>query len=568
MKKMLAMTSAVTILVAAAFGLGYFLASVRHANVTMDDGDSAADESMAAGGMHNHGMPTPTPTKIVKKKAKRYACSMLCTILPEPGQCPVCGMEMVEQKDDGGDADDAGDGDDPVMTLSPRAMKLAELRTEPVQRGPANAIVRMVGKMVYDETKLARISADFPGRIDRLYVDYVGMQVRKGDHIADLYSPDLVVLQQEYLLAKRSLKRAKANGGDAILAAASRQMEAVRVKLRSWRLSEKALLPAANDGKPFDKITITAPIGGTVTQKYVLSGDYFKTSQTLFMIADLKNLWLTLDAYESDLKWLYYGQTVEFQVEAFPSDRFSGTIAYVHPEMNEKTRTVKVRVNVTNADGRLRPGMFVHASVMAELDANGKVRAKSFAGKWICPMHPEVVKEKKGKCDVCEMDLVEAAKVPFVSTKEASASLPLTIPASAPLITGKRAIVYVEKKPGVYHGREIHIGPRAGDRYVVLHGLKEGERVVVNGALKLDSEMQIRAKRNMMSYEGEGNPQTLCPVMNNPINKRLFADVKGKRIYVCCPPCIETIKKNPDKYIKILEGKGIEIEDAPVSSKK
>lgn len=550
MKKTLAMISAVAVLVTAAFGLGYFLASVRNTVPIMSEG---SDMSSDDGGGHSHGMAKPK-SKPVKKKAKRYACSMLCTILPEPGQCPVCGMVMVEQKDD------SGDGPEPVMTLSERAMKLAELRTAPVLRQLTTANVRMVGKLVYDETKLARISADFPGRIDRLHVDYVGMQVRKGDHIADLFSPELIVLQREYQLAKRTLDRAKADGGEMMLAAANRQLDAVRVKLRSWRLEEAQLSPKG--GGAFDRITITAPIGGTVTKKYVMSGDYFKTSQTLFMIADLKNLWLTLDAYESDLKWLHYGQTVEFEVEAFPGDRFSGVIAYVHPEMDEKTRTVKVRVNVTNTDGKLRPGMFVHASVLAELDERGHVRAKSFKGKWLCPMHPEVVKDEAGICDVCEMNLADAAKIPFVSTEEPSVGHPLTIPASAPLITGKRAIVYVEEKPGVYHGREIHVGPRAGDRYVVLHGLKEGEKVVTNGAMKLDSEMQIRAKLNMMSFAGEGNPQTVCPVMGLAINKELYADVKGKRIYVCCPPCIDKLKADPDPYIRDMEMRGIVIETA------
>jgi Cu(I)/Ag(I) efflux system membrane fusion protein len=172
--------------------------------------------------------------------------------------------------------------------------------------------------------------------------------------------------------------------------------------------------------------------------------------------------------------------------------------------LDAMTRTVKVRVNVENADGRLKPGMFVRAVVRATVAAGGHVVSTDLAGKWMCPMHPEIVKDEPGTCDICGMPLVRAESLGYVSPEEAQAEAPLVIPASAPLLTGKRAVVYiaVPDKPGTFEGREITLGPRAGDYYIVNAGLAEGESVVVNGSFKIDSAVQILAKPSMMSPEG------------------------------------------------------------------
>jgi Cu(I)/Ag(I) efflux system membrane fusion protein len=173
------------------------------------------------------------------------------------------------------------------------------------------------------------------------------------------------------------------------------------------------------------------------------------------------------------------------------------------------TRTVKVRVNVSNEDGRLKPEMFVHTTVHARVAQSGRVMDEALAGKWICPMHPDVIKDAAGTCDICGMPLVRAETLGYASAAGESEDMaPLVIPASAPLITGKRAVVYVvqPEKEGVFHGREIILGPRAGDYYLVSDGLEQGERVVVNGNFKIDSALQIQAKPSMMSPEGGAVP--------------------------------------------------------------
>ena len=171
---------------------------------------------------------------------------------------------------------------------------------------------------------------------------------------------------------------------------------------------------------------------------------------------------------------------------------------------------MKVRVNVENKNGKLKPEMFVRAVVRPRVAAGGKVMDPALAGKWICRMHPEVIKDAPGNCDLCEMPLLEPEKLGYVTAEAGEA--PLVIPASAPLITGKRTIVYVEKEPGLYEGREIERGPRAGDYYIVSSGLSEGEKVVTNGNFKIDSALQLLAKPSMMSPKGGCRKETIITV--------------------------------------------------------
>jgi len=219
-------------------------------------------------------------------------------------------------------------------------------------------------------------------------------------------------------------------------------------------------------------------------------------------------VWVYLDAYESDMMWIRYGQEVEFETEAYPGEVFAGTISFIDPVLNAKTRTVKLRVDVENPDGKLKPEMFVRAVVRAKVAQGGRVMDEAMAGKWICPMHPDVVKDGAGSCDICGMDLVTTESLGYVKV-DAPKEAPLIIPASAPLITGKRAVVYVQlrdKEKPTYEGREVVLGPRAGDYYIVKSGLDEGEIVVTKGNFKIDSALQIRAKPSMMNPKPEKAP--------------------------------------------------------------
>ncbi|MBU1908825.1 MAG: efflux RND transporter periplasmic adaptor subunit [Verrucomicrobia bacterium] len=410
---------------------------------------------------------------------------------PKPGQCPICGMDLIPVEQDSA----AEAGQPRQLTLSPAARQLAEVAVAPVERRFVAVEIRMVGKVQFDETRLAYISPRVPGRIDRLYANYAGMPVKTGDHLADMYSPDLVSAQQELLQA------VKASGGAADSASL---LDATRERLRLWGLTAEQIAEIEHSGRVRDHVTFYAPIGGIVVEKEAREGQYVETGTRLFTVADLTRVWVVLDAYESDLSWLRYAQEVEFQAEAYPGETFKGVIVFIDPLLDPTTRTVKVRVNVPNADGRLKPGMFVRAVVHATVNAEGQVVRSDLKGKWISPMHPEIVKDGPGTCDVCGMPLVPAEDLGYASTDEAAAVPPLVIPASAPLLTGKRAVVYVALplREGAYEGREVVLGPRAGDTFIVREGLQEGEQVVINGAFKIDSSLQIQGKPSMMAPEG------------------------------------------------------------------
>jgi Cu(I)/Ag(I) efflux system membrane fusion protein len=425
--------------------------------------------------------------------ANTWTCSMHPQIQqPEAGQCPLCGMDLIpvtSQK-----SSQVGIRE---IALSDRARLLANIQVTPVERKFVSSEIRMVGKIDYDETRLGYITARVPGRIDHMYVDYTGITVRKGDHLVELYSPELISTQQELI---QTLKYS----GESDSKIMQQNVTSIRERLRLWGLTAQQIKNIENSKKVSDQVTIYAPMGGFVVERNGLEGMYVNTGTRIYTIADLSRVWLQLDAYESDVPWIRYGQEVEFQSEAYPGDIFIGKITFIDPILNEKTRTIKVRVNVDNKNGKLKPGMFAHAIVRSKIAAGGKVMDPDLSGKWISPMHPEVVKDKPGSCDVCGMPLVRAEELGYVSADKFTKDAALVIPASAPLITGKRAIVYVQVsgKEGVFEGREVVLGQRTGDYYIVKDGLTEGEIIVVNGNFKIDSAIQLLAKPSMMNPEG------------------------------------------------------------------
>jgi Cu(I)/Ag(I) efflux system membrane fusion protein len=273
-----------------------------------------------------------------------------------------------------------------------------------------------------------------------------------------LYSPEFLTAQQELIQSLKTFQNLERSGMPSVRETARQKVDAVREKLRLWGLTKKQIANIEKREKPSDHMTIYSPISGVVIDKNVHEGMYLKTGDRIYTIADLSQVWVKLDAYESDLSWIRNGQEVEFEIEAYPGEILKGKIGFIDPFLDTKTRTVKVRVNVPNSEGKLKPEMFVRAV-----------------------LYPVVADAAEGE------------------------SL-LLIPASAPLITGKRTVVYIKVpgNKGTYQGREIVLGPRTGDYYLVRQGLTEGELVVVNGNFKIDSAIQILAKPNMMSPEESG----------------------------------------------------------------
>ena len=423
-----------------------------------------------------------------------WTCSMHPQVRnPEQGLCPLCGMDLIPAE-----SDSLGPWQ---LKMSDQAQKLAEIETAPVKREFVAREIRMVGKVEYDEKKVGVISAWTGGRVDRLYVDFTGMMVHKEDHLVDVYSPNLLTAQQELLSASEAFRNGLRNGAN--VQSTRKRMMATREKLRLLGLTQDQISTIETRGTPSDQLTIYSHLEGVVIKKHVVLGQYIKSGDPIYTVADLSRVWIKLDAYEGDIPWLRYAQHVEFQAHAWPGEVFRGKVVFIDPVLNPETRTVKVRLNVDNPHGKLKPDMFVRAVLFAKVGTRGFAVDASLKGKWLCRMHPEVVKESSGACDICGMDLSPAEELGLVATELDKA--PLTIPMTAPLITGERAVVYVKdpQKEGIFQGREIVLGARAGDVYVVKEGLEEGDEVVVNGNFKIDSELQIRAKSSMM-YHSEG----------------------------------------------------------------
>jgi membrane fusion protein, copper/silver efflux system len=415
-----------------------------------------------------------------------WTCSMHPDIqLQKPGQCPICAMDLIPLATSGGS--DTGPSE---LKMSETAVALAEINTTPVQRRQVAHEVLMVGKIAYDETQMAAIPAWFAGRIDKIFVDSTDIPVKKGDHLVSLYSPDLYAAERDFL---------EARDGDPRLASAARG------RLRLLGVSEDQIKQLEAKGSPNENEVVFATIDGYVVHKNALLGRYVKEGEVLYEIANLSQVWLDLDAYETDLPWLRFGQEVEFDVLGWPGVAFSGRVALISPILDEASRSIHVRVHVDNADGKLRPGMIVRARLQSKLTSDGRTVDPAMAELWICPMHPEVQREDAGSCPKCGMDLVQAKDLGFAA--EGEAEIPLVIPATAPLLTGKRAVVYVRlpgKEPH-FQGREVVLGPRAGDWFVVREGLMEGELVVDQGAYRLDAELQLTGKVSMMSPKGGGS---------------------------------------------------------------
>ena len=436
-----------------------------------------------------------------KEAPQLWTCSMHPQIkLSKPGKCPICNMDLIPIGDESHSEHEDGSSAS-RLSLSETALKLADIETSPVRRTAVTKEIRLIGMVDYDETRLTHITAWVPGRIERMFVDYKGISVKRGDHMLELYSPELLSAQEELIQAAKSVSRLQ-SGSALVRKSTEQSLVAAREKLKLLGLTDGQVKQIEKSGKAEDQVTIYAPIGGIVVERNATEGMYVQTGTRIYSIADLSKLWINLDAYETDLPWIRYGQKVQFSTKAIPGKTFEGKISFISPIVDEATRTTKVRVGVDNSNGLLKPGLFVDAEVRASIYGTGKVMDASLKGKYIGPMHPEIVQDTPGKCPICGMDLVPAEELGYLTHPE-DVEAPLVIPDTAPLLTGTRAVVYVkDPDKSIFDLREVTLGPKAGSFYIIESGLSEGELVVTKGAFKIDADLQLRGKRSMMNPEG------------------------------------------------------------------
>jgi Cu(I)/Ag(I) efflux system membrane fusion protein len=457
-----------------------------------------------------------------------WTCSMHPQVrLPQPGNCPICGMKLI-----------------PLSQLTDEQVRVAHqarIVTEPVTYRALFKEVRTVGKLDFNERRVAHIASRVAGRVDRVFVDFTGIEVKKGHHLVSIYSPQLVVAQTELF---RTLERFQQTPPE-------RQeqdrsfLDATRTKLRLLGILDEQIAEMERSRTEVTHLTIYAPIGGTVIEKNIREGQYVEEGDLLYRIADLDPIWLYMDVYEYDLGWIRYGQPVEVRLEAYPGEVFRGTVVFIDPFLDDKTRTVRVRVNLKNSDRRLKPAMYASAAIRVQLQPDGTPRPTGLEGRYMCPMHPEVVQDEPGKCPICEMPLeavprlniqlpAGAKPTPAIAQSGESKDRVLAVPVSAVLDTGRRRVVYRKNKDGAFQLVELVLGPRAesltdgkltAGYYPVISGLSDGDQVVVRGAFLLDSQRQIEGMPSLLYAEGRGPtnlhgdhaaPPTTKPAIQTP----------------------------------------------------
>ena len=333
----------------------------------------------------------------------------------------------------------------PMVEIPADKQQLMGVRTVVVAPRQIGKIIRTVGRVEYDERKLATVSMKFEGWIEKLYADYTGKHVRKGEPLADVYSPELLATQQELLNTVRWVRSSgevKDGAVSSMLARdADKIMEAARQRLRLWDVSDEQIKAIEDTGKTVRALTIHSPVDGTVIQKYAVLGLRVMPGEKLFDIADLSTVWITADVYEQELPLIMAGETARVSLSSLPGRELSAKIEFINPTLAGDTRTVKVRLTLPNPGGRLRPQMFTNVEIKAGLGRR------------------------------------------------------LAVPDDAVLDTGVRQIVYVDKGEGMFEPREVKLGLRAEGYREVLSGLKAGEKVARSATFLIDSEAQLKGVR-------------------------------------------------------------------------
>ncbi|MFT5824240.1 MAG: Cu(I)/Ag(I) efflux system membrane fusion protein [Crocinitomix sp.] len=372
-------------------------------------------------------------------KEQIWTCSMHPQIHQNgPGKCPLCGMDLIPLDNSMEDEETLPD----EVPMSASAMKLAEIQTYVVKKEKPEKEIRLLGKVKADERLMFSQAIHFSGRIEKLYVNFTGEKVRKGQKLATVYSTELVTAQKELFEVLKDESTSPS------------LVEASRNKLKQWKFTNQQISDLEKSKEVQTEVDILSDYSGFVIMRMVSVGDHFKEGQILFEITDLSKVWVLFEAYENDLPWIRKGDQLEIELKSIPGRTFKGGVTFIDPFINPKTRVAYVRVELPNGNGALKPEMFANGIVTSQLPISNNV---------------------------------------------------ILVPKSAVLWTGKRAVVYV-KLPNREHNsfiyREIILGEEAGDFYIVKKGLEEGEEIATNGVFKIDASAQLAGKKSMMNPSG------------------------------------------------------------------
>lgn len=367
-----------------------------------------------------------------------WTCSMHPQIRQtEPGNCPICGMELIPLE-----KELEGEVDPLAVSMSSTAMQLASVSSQIVHSANPVKLVDLTGKVQADERLVFSQSSHIPGRVEKLMVNFTGEYIKKGDVLASVYSPALVTAQDELFEAQKNKETQP------------QLFNAAKEKLKNWKLTDKQIEQILQSGSSKEKFDILADVSGFVTKKMVNPGDYLNKGEAIYEIADFSKVWVLFDVYESEIPWIQSGDKVSFTVASIPGETFNGTITYLDPVIDPKTRVARARVEFNNNALKLKPEMFVSGTVKAKLAHTGSR---------------------------------------------------IVVPKTAVMWTGKRSLVYVKNITDLgvsFRMREVSLGPDLGDSYIIESGLEEGEEIAVNGTFSIDAAAQLAGKPSMMNPQG------------------------------------------------------------------
>ena len=427
---------------------GFFFGRERHGEPSPADTPAASVQAPPTQGFRE-----PIKVAAVEEVAKKtqYTCGMHPFIIQdEPGDCPICGMKLTPVKAGGAATSAAGS-----VTIDPATIQNMGVRTAPVQRRDLARTIRTVGLVTYDEPRQYSLNSKIEGWVERLHVNQSGQPVNKGQPLLEIYSPELVAAQEEYLLALANRGRLETSPFAEIAEGAARLLEAARSRLRYWDISEAQIRKLETNGEVRRTMTIHSPYQGVVTDKKVVEGMRVMAGQELLQIADLRRVWVNADLYEFELPWVRQGLTAEVELPFTgekKGNRLTGTITYIYPYLQGETRTARARIEFANPDLALKPGMYANV-------------------------------------------LIRSEAIPQA----------LVVPEAAVLAVGASHRVFVALGEGRFEPREVTTGLHDDQGFIqITNGLAEGEPVVVSAQFLFDSESKLQeALRKMRTPEAD-----------------------------------------------------------------
>jgi Cu(I)/Ag(I) efflux system membrane fusion protein/cobalt-zinc-cadmium efflux system membrane fusion protein len=387
------------------------------------------------------------------KKVKYWAAPMDPTyIRNEPGKSPM-GMDLVPVYEEEGDEKESAS----TIRIDPGTIQNMGVRMGRVERKQLVKYIRAFGNITYDERRIYAVNTKFNGWIEKLYVDFIGETVKKGQPLFDIYSPELVTAQEEYLLALQQNRNLKDSSYPSIREGAQRLLNASRTRLRYWDLTEKQIKRIENTGIVQKTLTIFSPASGVIIKKNAFQGHHVKAGEHQYEIADLSNVWVDVEIYEYELPWIKKEMPAEMELSYIPGKIFTGKVLYVYPFLTAKTRTARLRLEFPNPDYQLKPDMYAN-----------------------------------------------------VNLKSAISEDSLVIPQEAVIDSGVRKVVFVVLGKGKFQPREVKLGLEGNDHeFQVLEGLQENEQIVISGQFMFDSESRLReAIQKMLEVRQQGTQTT------------------------------------------------------------